>query len=75
MCVGFILRVVEVVQDLDGSMGGLHTFLYIKVSTGILVGKQNNSNTVLTLLTNKRYEKNYFTKINAPAMRPRSGKY
>ena len=62
-------------QDLSGSMEGLRTPFYNKVSTGFLVGKQNNSNTVLTLLTNKRYEKNYFTKIDAPAMRPRSGKY
>ena len=56
-------------------MEGLRTPFYNKVSTGILVGKQNNSNTVLTLLTNKRYEKTYFTKIDAPAMRPHSRQY
>ena len=66
---------IQAVAGLDRDMGWSAPFIYREVSTGFLVGKQNNSNTVLTLLTNKRYEKNYFTKINAPAMRPRSRQY
>ena len=48
--------------------------LFNKVSTGFLVGKKNSIKIVLTLLTNNYYEKNNFTQINAPAMRPHSGK-
>ena len=49
--------------------------LFNKVSTGFLVGKKNSIKIVLTLLTNNYYEKNNFTKINVPAMRPGSRKW
>ena len=60
----FLIRVCEVCAQ-----------LFNKVSTGFLVGKKNSIKIVLTLLTNNYYEKNNFTKINVPAMRPGSRKW